>query len=94
MRQIDLKYKTSGDITKLDGTPVPEDEPLILFRAKDKLLIPLLEHYQQICSQAGSLPKHMDLLQKRIDEIKKWQAEHPERMNFPGTGPAYIPKLT
>ena len=89
MRDIDLKYRTSGDITKHDGTPVPEDEPLVLFRAKDNLLVPLLEHYKQMCIDAGSLPKHLDLLQKRIDEIKQWQAEHPERMNVPGTGPAY-----
>lgn len=90
MRQIDLKYQTSGDITKLDGTPVPEDEPLILFRAKDNQLVAMLDYYKKLCTDAGSLPKHMELLQKRIDEIKKWQAEHPERMNVPGTGPSYV----
>lgn len=92
MRQIDRKYQTSGDITKLDGTPVPEDEPLVLFRAKDNLLVPLLEHYKQMCINAGSYPKHVELLELRIQDIKKWQAQNPERLNVPGSADIYAPK--
>ena len=55
MRKIDGKYQTSGDITKLDGTPIPEDEPLFLFRAHDKLLVQLLEYYMELCKKAEAL---------------------------------------
>jgi hypothetical protein len=92
MRQIDRKYQTSGDITKLDGTPIPEDEPLVLFRGKDNLLVPLLEQYKKMCEEAGSYPKHFELLQLRIDDIKDWQAKNPSRLNVPGSSAAYAPQ--
>lgn len=83
MRQIDGKYQTSGDITKLDGTPVPQDEPLILFRGKDKLLPRLLEMYKQLCQDGGSPQNHLDLLQQRIDEIKEWQDSNLDKVKIP-----------
>lgn len=85
MRKIDGKYQTtdSGDITKLDGTPLPADEPLILFRGHDKLLPQLLEHYQQLCGQAGSPERQITLLQQRIDKIKAWQAANPDKLKIP-----------
>jgi hypothetical protein len=83
MRKIDSKYQTSGDITKLDGTPIPEDEPLILFRGKDKLLPQLLEQYQQLCREAGSPEAHISTMQSDIDGIKEWQASHQDKVKVP-----------
>jgi len=83
MRKIDGKYQTSGDITKLDGTPIPEDEPLILFRAQDKLLVPLLEKYNELCINAGSPEGQVNLLEQRINEIKAWQATNQVKLKIP-----------
>ena len=83
MRQIDGKYKNSGDITKLDGTPIPVDEPLILFRGKDKLLLPLLEHYKELCAANGSPTALLEILQERMDIIKDWQAANPDKLKIP-----------
>ena len=83
MRQIDGKYQTSGDITKLDGTPIPQDEPLILFRGKDKLLPRLLEQYKQLCQDGGSPQGQIELLQQRIDEIKVWQDNNQDKVKIP-----------
>ena len=83
MRQIDGKYQTSGDITKLDGTPIPEDEPLMLFRGKDQLLPKLLEQYKQLCLENGSPQGQLDLVQQRIDEIKLWQDSNQDRVRVP-----------
>lgn len=83
MRQIDGKYQTSGDITKLDGTLVPIDEPLIMFRGKDKLLPELLQHYQQQCQQAGSPAGQVESLQELIDTITEWQANNQDKLKIP-----------
>ncbi|HUD08200.1 MAG TPA: hypothetical protein VMQ52_03930 [Candidatus Saccharimonadales bacterium] len=83
MRKIGDKYQTSGDITKLDGTPIPEDEPLLLFRAKDNLLIELLEHYQELSRKAGSPEEQINSMTSTIDEIKSWQANHQDRLGVP-----------
>ena len=87
MRQIDRKYATDGQIINtIKNTVVPEDEPLVLFRAKDNLLVPLVEHYLKLCTEAGSSQDHLDLLKLRIDDIKTWQRANPDRVGTPGTG--------
>jgi hypothetical protein len=83
MRQIDLKYKTSGNITKLDGTPVPDDEPLMLFRGRDKLLPQLLERYEELCRNNGSPPGQLEKLHKQVNKITSWQSAHPDRLKIP-----------
>lgn len=83
MRQIDGKFKTSGDITKLDGTPVPEDEPLILFRAKDACVPEMLEHYSKLCKEKGSPEAHVAHLDAYIEKMKQWQADHQDRVKIP-----------
>jgi hypothetical protein len=83
MRQIDSKYQTSGTITKLDGTPIPDDEPLILFRAQDRLLSKLLDFYVDLRKQAGSSAGGIIALKQYVDKIKRWQAENSDRTRTP-----------
>jgi hypothetical protein len=83
MRQIDSKYKTTGDLMKLDGTPIPEDEPLMLFRAQDRLLPELLDFYVTLRKKAGSSAAGITALQKHVDTVKRWQKDHPERTRIP-----------
>ncbi|MDP4038718.1 MAG: hypothetical protein Q8P54_02000 [bacterium] len=83
MRDIDGKYQTTGDIQKKDGTPIPMDEPLFLFRGKDKLLPRVLEQYKELSRNAGSPQQQLDLLDQRIAEVKKWQTENPDKVKIP-----------
>jgi hypothetical protein len=83
MRQIDGKYKTDGNITKLDGTPIPDDEPLVLFRAKDKLLPQLLEDYKKLCQDAGCQSQQVETLGPLIQQAKDWQAANPDKVKLP-----------
>ena len=83
MRQIDGKYKTNGNITKMDGTPIPDDEPLILFRAKDKLLPQVIENYKKLCQDAGCQPQQIETLGQLIQQVKDWQAANPDKVRLP-----------
>lgn len=83
MRQIDSKYKTSGDVTKLDGTPIPADEPLMLFRGKDALLPQLIEDYKRLSQEAGSPPEHLATLDEKIQSLKSWQAANADKVKTP-----------
>lgn len=83
MRQIDSKYKVDGNITKLDGTPIPDDEPIILFRAKDKLTPQLLEAYKKMCLDSGCLPQQIETLSPLIERFKSWQAANPGKVKLP-----------
>jgi hypothetical protein len=83
MRQIDFKYKTSGDITKMDGTPIPPDEPLVLFRAKDKLLPALLVQYRQLCQDAGSPQQQVEAVDELIKSVETWQEQNQDKVKIP-----------
>ena len=83
MRQIDGKYKTDGNVTKLDGTPITDDEPLVLFRAKDKLLPQLLEDYKKLCQDAGCQAQQVETLGPLIQQVKDWQATHQDKVKLP-----------
>jgi hypothetical protein len=86
MRQIDLKYHTDGTaiIKSTNGQVVPEEEPMILFRARDWLAVPLLEYYRKLCVADGCNDHQMGLVDQRIQEFKTFIQNYPERMKQPG----------
>jgi hypothetical protein len=68
----DSKY---GRVTLERGT-VGEDEPVVVFRAQDRLLPKLLKMYRILCELAGSPQHHLDLIHDSAMKIKAWQAEN------------------
>jgi hypothetical protein len=67
---IDGKY---GRVT-LEHSTIGEDEPVVVFRAQDKLLPDLLKIYRILCKTAGSPDRHLDLIQESAEKIRAWQA--------------------
>lgn len=67
---VDKKY---GRVTLEHGN-IGENEPVIVFRAQDKLLPQVLAHYHMLCMHAGSPMRHLRLVAERFHEIKAWQS--------------------
>jgi len=96
--QIDPKYSIrvvmrpiTGDddsprieIVNLSGVPIPDDEPLILFRARDYLALPMLMRYMELAREDGCTDFHLAGIDNRIREFTRFKVEHPERMKQPG----------
>lgn len=76
---IDGKY---GHVTTEHGT-IGEEEPVVVFRAQDKLLVPLLHMYYQLCDEAGVGQHHLNVIDRRIAEIEDWQ--HVNATKVPDT---------
>lgn len=81
MFHVDEHYrlvKTSND------QPVPDDEPLVIIRGRDRLAIQALEYYRSLAVADGC----NDYMLARIDTDMKlfyaFRDEHPERMKQPG----------
>lgn len=72
---IDSKY---GQITTEHGN-IGADEPVVVFRAQDRLLPKLLKVYKILCELAGSPQHHLDLIHETAMTVKAWQAEHLHR---------------
>jgi hypothetical protein len=69
---IDGKY---GRVTTEHGT-IGDDEPVVVFRAQDKLLPDVLLHYRELCEEAGSPDRHLDLITSTRHTVMKWQEDH------------------
>lgn len=72
---IDGKY---GRVTTEFGN-IGDDEPVVVFRAQDRLLPKLLKIYKILCELAGSPQHHLDLIHGAAMTVKAWQADHPHR---------------
>lgn len=76
---------TSRNIVNLvSGEPIPLDEPLFLFRARDRNSLPRLYQYLDACIDDGCNNLHLNGIRQVIAEFEKFASEHPDRMKEPG----------
>lgn len=75
----DGKY---GRVTTEHGD-IPDDEPVIVFRARDLMTKGLLERYDQLCREAGSPQRHLDLIEKTYNTFLDWQRDNPGKVRVP-----------
>lgn len=75
-----FKFENGQFVNRVSGEAIPDDEPVILFRARDWHALDVLNFYRQIVAD----PHHEAAIQDRIDEFEAFQTEHPERMKEPG----------
>jgi hypothetical protein len=85
MRKLDEKFHIEGDqiIKTANGEAIPEDEPVFLIRARDRLAIAALLHYRDISQQDGCNDYHFSHLDKDIQAFREFRDKHPERMKQP-----------
>ena len=76
---FDRKY---GVITTEHGE-IPDDEPVIVFRARDVAAAKLLPYYLMLCTKAGSPVRHLDIIIGNIFAFRAWQEANPDRVRTP-----------
>ena len=86
MRVIDPKYHIENEqiIKTSNGLPLPEDEPLILFRAKDRLALPMLRIYKILSQVDGCNEHQIESVKVMISAFHNFSVMYPERMKQPG----------
>ena len=83
---IDGKFgiDEQGQLIKIsNGEVLPEDEPLFLVRARDRLAIPLLQVYEVLSRMDGCNDWHHAKLERTISAFIQFSKDHPERMKQP-----------
>jgi hypothetical protein len=75
----DSKY---GKVVTEHGD-IPDDEPVIVCRARDLCTVAMLGYYREVCRLSGSSPFHLGLVMKVMSEFAAWQGEHPDRTRVP-----------
>ena len=66
---IDSKY---GRVTMEHGT-IGDDEPVVVFRAQDRLLPAVLDFYLAVCAKEGSPQQHLDAILDAKAPVVEWQ---------------------
>lgn len=69
-------------VNRRTGQPIPDDEPVFFFRAKDRRALTALTAYYAAITNPG----HAKAVAARVESFKAFAAEHPERMQEPDTG--------
>jgi hypothetical protein len=67
-----------------NGTIIPEDEPTILFRGRDRLAVPMLEFYYQLCKNDGATDYQLGTMDFMINKFKQFSVDNPQTMKQPG----------
>jgi hypothetical protein len=75
----DGKY---GKVTTEFGD-IPEDEPVIVFRARDITTVDLLAYYLMRCVKKGSPKRHLDIITTTVERFRSWQRENPAKVRVP-----------
>lgn len=81
------KYTTASAtgriVNRETGKPIPDYEPVMIFRAQDKRAVPALWGYHDACTDAG----HRAVIKARIADFERFAVEHPDRMKEPDSKP-------
>lgn len=75
-----FKFEDGRFVNRVSGEPIPDDEPVIIFRARDRKALDVLRYYRSICEDEH----HRRAVTDRIDEFEAYEREHPERLKEPG----------
>jgi len=81
--QIEMRNGCPTIVSVSKGEPIPEDEPVMLFRARDKHAVTLVRYYYQICSEDNCSDEHMQGIQARVEDFEEFCLYHPDRMKQP-----------
>jgi hypothetical protein len=79
---IDLKYGRVS-VENVPGNPFGEDEPVIVFRARDKNILDLLDKYEMLCKEGGSPDEHLTAIRVVRANMERWQRENPDLVKTP-----------
>ncbi len=79
------KYTVRGGkiFNRASGEAIPDDEPVFIFRARDKQAAYALISYLTVCVD----PEHVSAVTKRIQDFCRFENQHPSRMKEPDTQP-------
>lgn len=77
------KYTTSSKhgriVNRSTGVAIPDDEPVLVFRAKDRNALVALRAYYQVCIN----PDHRAVIKSRIQDFEAFALQHADRLKEP-----------
>ena len=81
MQEPKYIFKAGGVFNRASGEMIPEDEPIIVFRARDIHAAQVIRHYATLVND----DEHRRIVLKRADQFEAFAAENADSMKEPDT---------
>ena len=89
-KEIDSKYSIgvneNGEpflFKTTNNQPIPDNEPVILFRGRDRLAVEMLHFYKYLCGKDGATDYQMKSMDSMIQRFTRFAMDSPT-MKQPG----------
>lgn len=79
---------TGRIINRATGQPIPDDEPIMIFRAKDIHARKVISYYVNLVTQDDPRGNHKDVCFDRYQAFISFAEQHPQRMKSPDSAPS------
>ena len=80
MEDRKFKFENGRFVNRVSGEAIPDDEPVIIFRARDRHALAVLLFYQNQIRD----PHHAEAVQDRINEFRNFANKNRDRVKEPG----------
>jgi hypothetical protein len=77
-----LTYRTAL-VNRHTGEAIPDDEPVMVFRARDIHARSVITHYLLLIQQGGCPQSHIDAVRARLADFENFALDHTSRMKVP-----------
>lgn len=74
-----MKYK----VERTDGTPIPEDEPCFVVRAKDAFAPVIVKAYFDLAERNGAPQEFLNQVDEHLVKIQEYQWANPGKVKYP-----------
>lgn len=75
-----FKFEDGRFINRVSGMSIPDDESVMLFRARDKHALGTLLYYRSLVQD----PHHAQAVEDRIREFATWRVDNQDQLKEPG----------
>lgn len=75
-----FKFENGQFVNRVSGEPILDDEPVILFRARDRHALAVLAFYYGLVEDEH----HQEAIMDRIKEFRAYRKANPDRLKEPG----------
>lgn len=80
--------ETGRLINRATGIAIPDDEPIMIFRAQDMHARKVISYYVNLVTQDDPLGNHKDVCFDRYQAFIAFAEQHAERMKSPDSAPS------
>lgn len=79
MEDTKFKFENGRFVNRKTGEAIPDDEPVMLFRARDLYALKAIQSYHSMLPDGA----HADAVLATLQTFNTFRREHPERVREP-----------